>query len=91
MNRRTFLATTAAASFAAALTSPPSFATETKPAPTAKKLPRWHGFNLTQKVHARRDGNPPFPESDFALLEEWGFDFARLTTPSSLAASMAST
>src|SRR5204862_5814238 len=23
-------------------------------------------------------GNPPFPESDFALLEEWGFDFARL-------------
>jgi endoglucanase len=78
MNRRTFLATTAVASFAAALTSPPAFAAETKPAPTAKKLPRWRGFNLTQKVHARPEGNRPFPESDFALLEEWGFDFARL-------------
>ena len=78
MNRRTFLATTAAASVAAALTPAASFAADTKPSPTAKKLPRWRGFNLTQKVHARRDGNPPFAESDFVLLAEWGFDFARL-------------
>jgi len=78
MNRRTFLATTAAASLGAALPSPRSFAAEAKLTPSARKLPRWRGFNLTQKVHARRDGNPPFPESDFALLEEWGFDFARL-------------
>ena len=78
MNRRTFLTTTAAASLAAALTPPGAFAAEAKPMPTARKLPRWRGFNLTQKFHARRDGNPPFRESDFALLQEWGFDFARL-------------
>ena len=80
MNRRTFLTTTAAASVAAALTPHSAMAAESKakPLPTAKKLPRWRGFNLTQKVHARDGGNPPFPESDFALLEEWGFDFARL-------------
>ncbi len=78
MNRRTFLTTTAAASFAAALTPHSPLAAESNPLPTAKKLPRWRGFNLTEKVHARSEGNPPFPESDFALLEEWGFDFARL-------------
>ena len=78
MNRRAFLATTAVASAAAALPFTPAFAGELKPAPTARKLPRWRGFNLTQKVHARSEGNPPFPERDFALLEEWGFDFARL-------------
>lgn len=78
MNRRSFLVQTSAASIAVALTPRGAFAAETKPTPTAKKLPRWRGFNLTQKVHARRDGNPPFRESDFALLEEWGFDFARL-------------
>jgi endoglucanase len=78
MNRRTFLATTAAASCAVALNPNRIFAAEIKTAPTAKKLPRWRGFNLTQKVFARRNGSPPFPESDFALLEEWGFDFARL-------------
>lgn len=78
MTRRQFLATTAAASLAAALTTAHGLAADTKPVPTAKKLPRWRGFNLTQKFHARREGNPPFPESDFALLEEWGFDFVRL-------------
>jgi endoglucanase len=78
MNRRTFLTTTAAASVAATLVPPSALAAESKPLPTASKLPRWRGFNLTQKVHARREGNPPFPESDFALLEEWGFGFARL-------------
>ena len=78
MNRRTFLANAATASVAGALAPGIAFAAETKPAPTAKKLPRWRGFNLTQKVYARREGSPPFPEQDFALLEEWGFDFARL-------------
>lgn len=78
MNRRTFLATTTAAAAAAALTPATTFAAKFKPAPSARKLPRWRGFNLIQKVHAQRDGNPPFRESDFALLEEWGFDFVRL-------------
>ena len=78
MDRRTFLVSTAAASVAAALTPATVFAADTKPSPSENKLPRWRGFNLTEKVHARREGNPPFAESDFALLEEWGFDFARL-------------
>ena len=45
---------------------------------TPRHLPRWRGFNLLQKFVKRGSGNPPFPESDFALLAEWGFDFVRL-------------
>lgn len=77
MKRRTFLQTTALAT--AAITSGQVFtaraATTTE---LAAKLPRWRGFNLTEKFVARPGGNPPFPDSDFALLHEWGFDFARL-------------
>ncbi len=77
MKRRTFLQTTTLAT--AALASGQVF---TARAATAKelaaKLPRWRGFNLTEKFVARPGGNPPFPDSDFALLHEWGFDFARL-------------
>lgn len=77
-SRRTFIATTAAASISAALSPVAAFAEAKQAVPTPARLPRWRGFNLTQKFHARDEGNPPFPESDFALLEEWGFDFARL-------------
>jgi len=47
-------------------------------APSAAHLPRWRGFNLLEKFTKRREGNPPFQESDFAIMQEWGFDFARL-------------
>ena len=47
-------------------------------APTARHLPRWRGFNLLEKFTKRSGGNPPYQESDFALMAEWGFDFARL-------------
>ncbi len=40
------------------------------------RLPRWRGFNLTEKFVAER--NSPFRESDFAWMQEWGFDFVRL-------------
>ena len=76
MNRRQFLKTTAAALAATAVPVLPIIAAT--PPPTAARLPRWHGFNLTEKFVARRDGNPPFADSDFALLAEWGFDFTRL-------------
>jgi endoglucanase len=46
--------------------------------PTAAKLPRWRGFNLTEMFSAKRCA--PFRESDFAWMAEWGFDFARLAT-----------
>src|SRR6187399_3319910 len=76
MNRRQFLKTTAAALAATAVPVLPIIAAT--PPPTVARLPRWHGFNLTEKFVARRDGNPPFADSDFALLAEWGFDFTRL-------------
>ena len=78
MNRRRFLQSTAALALGAAAVPALSWSAADKPKPTAAHLPRWRGFNLTEKVSQRRGGNPPFQESDFALLEEWGFDFARL-------------
>ncbi len=82
ISRREFLKTaTAAASFSgvsieAALSAPAG--ADRRPEPTASKLPRWRGFNLLEKFTARRDGNPAFQEPDFRLMQEWGFDFARL-------------
>lgn len=81
MNRRTFLHTasvltaslTPAARAVAALESQPSL-----PVASAEHLPRWRGFNLLEKYTVRRGGNPPFQESDFSLLAEWGFNFVRL-------------
>src|ERR1044071_2965916 len=79
MNRRQFFRTAGAVAAIASVL--PAFAQsnpETK-SPSAGKLPRWRGFNLTEKCVKWRQGqNPPFHESDFALIAEWGFDFARL-------------
>jgi len=41
-------------------------------------LPRWRGFNLLEKFVKREGGNPPFQEADFIMMQEWGFNFARL-------------
>src|SRR5947209_10616341 len=79
MNRRQFLLATSTLGVAATAGSSCSLgAAELKPA-TAHKLPRWRGFNLTEKCVKRRNGNnPPFRETDYAMLAEWGFDFTRL-------------
>ena len=78
MTRRDFLRTTGTLSIAAAVRELGLGAAELKTA-TASHLPRWRGFNLTEKCVKQLEGNnPPFQESDFALLAEWGFDFARL-------------
>jgi endoglucanase len=71
MNRRTFLKSAGAG----AVLLPGVLAAE---APSARKLPRWRGFNLLEKFTRRREGNPAFQEFDFAVMKEWGFDFARL-------------
>jgi len=74
MNRRRFLevtAGTAALGFAGLRA-----AGKELPVPTAAKLPRWRGFNLLEKFTAGRDR--PFVETDFAWMQEWGFDFVRL-------------
>jgi endoglucanase len=78
LNRRAFLGLTLAAA-AGGLSRPIKLAAaESKTAPSAARLPRWRGFNLLEKFTKRRGGNPPYRESDFALMQEWGFDFARL-------------
>lgn len=78
INRRKFLKTTAALTAAAASSSFPLAAAEAK-SPTAKKLPRWRGFNLTEKCVKWRNGkNPAFRENDYEMLADWGFDFTRL-------------
>lgn len=52
-----------------------------------RKLPRWRGFNLMEKIDADSimrvhadplPGNQPFREQDFEWIAEWGFDFVRL-------------
>src|SRR5215218_3057891 len=77
MNRRIFLKQTGCAVAVVAAAPLASSAAELK-SPTAAKLPRWRGFNLLEKFVARKEGTPPFRESDFELMTEWGFDFARL-------------
>lgn len=75
LNRRTFLKTTVTAGAALAFA-------HTVPAATleisAARLPRWRGFNLLEKFIARHEGNPPFQATDFQIMHDWGFDFARL-------------
>lgn len=81
MKRRAFLKTTgrtlAFATVAARFAHLPLAAREL-PMPSASKLPRWRGFNLLEKFTRQRNGNGPFLASDFELMSEWGFDFARL-------------
>ncbi len=43
--------------------------------PHAGRIPRWRGFNLQAKTTSP---GIRFSESDFAVMAEWGFDFARL-------------
>jgi aryl-phospho-beta-D-glucosidase BglC (GH1 family) len=47
------------------------------PEATARRLPRWRGFNLTEKFH-RDWQNGPFREEDFRWIRELGFNFVRL-------------
>jgi endoglucanase len=78
VNRREFLGTAGALAVGAATTPGLALGEAEKKVVSARHLPRWRGFNLLAKFVKRRGGNPPFAESDFALLAEWGFDFARL-------------
>lgn len=49
-----------------------------KPLPpaSAKKLPRWRGFNLLEKFYVTK--RQAFVEEDFELVSELGFNFVRL-------------
>ena len=78
MNRREFLQTAGALAVAATAAPALPLSAAEKATVTARHLPRWRGFNLLAKFVKRREGNPPFAESDFALVAEWGFNFVRL-------------
>ena len=78
MNRRDFICALGAGAGLALAGVPLAPAAEQTARPTAQHLPRWRGFNLLEKFTKRREGNPPFVESDFVAMAEWGFDFARL-------------
>ena len=75
MNRRDFLGLSAAATagllFSSTLKAQPAAAPRPQP-----KIPRRRGFNLTELTNGGRGHE--FRESDFAWMQEWGFDFARL-------------
>ena len=77
ISRREFLRGTAIGVVTLAGT-PLARAENSSSVPSPKKLPRWRGFNLLEKFTARRDGNPAFRPEDFQIMQEWGFDFARL-------------
>jgi endoglucanase len=76
IGRRKFLKGLAAAAALAQIARPAS-AEPVMPEASARKLPRWRGFNLLEKFIAR-DMNAPFRESDFAWIAQWGFNFVRL-------------
>jgi endoglucanase len=78
MKRQEFLTTVIGATAAIASVQSPGALVAGEPVPSAKRLPRWRGFNLLEKFTKRKEGNPPFRETDFAWMSEWGFDFARL-------------
>lgn len=44
--------------------------------PSARKLPRWRGFNLLEKFNG--NNNQAYLETDFQMMADWGFDFTRL-------------
>jgi endoglucanase len=78
MNRRKFLHAAGAIAVSAAA-APPLVLEEAQPQTiNSRRLPRWRGFNLTEKCVKSAERNVPFHERDFSLLAEWGFDFARL-------------
>src|SRR5436190_16929451 len=78
MHRRDFLKRTGAVAAGVTLALP-SLAASSPPAKlSGSHLPRWRGFNLLEKFTKWDNGNPPFRESDFAWMQDWGFDFARL-------------
>ena len=77
MDRRGFLKTaaTAAGVLLAARALPQAVGAVARPQP---RIPRRRGFNLPG-LDRRDDGRGLGPgEADFALMQEWGFDFARL-------------
>ncbi len=75
IDRRDFLAmpATVAASILLDRLRPQAAAAIRWPQPT---IPLWRGFNLTELMDGQHP--QPYQESDFQLIAQWGFNFARL-------------
>lgn len=43
-----------------------------------QRIPRYRGFNIQWEQRPGDTSKPAFEESDFAMMQEWGFNFARL-------------
>lgn len=82
MGRRQFLRTALAATAAVTTGWRPARGEQTpaQVAVSAKKLPRWRGFNLLSKFMVGWEVDPGnrYQEKDFRIMRDWGFDFARL-------------
>ena len=83
MQRRAFLSGLAAAGVAvtsdARSASAQAIAAGSPAARTAPpQIPRWRGFNLQWQRRAGDTTRPAFDEADFAMMQEWGFTFARI-------------
>ena len=76
MHRRDFIR--AGVATAALTTTGLSACQSSRKAPeiTASTIPMWKGFNLLEKFSGQ--SNDPFQETDFAMMANWGFNFARL-------------
>ena len=48
------------------------------PAKSPKHIPRYRGFNIQWERRPGDTTKPAFEESDFAMMQSWGFNFARL-------------
>jgi endoglucanase len=82
MNRRNFLTALATTGIAATPAAHRLFGESAMltslPDASAKHIPRYRGFNIQWQRRPGDTTSPAFEESDFALMQEWGFNFARL-------------
>jgi len=78
MERRQFVQDLAVLGVAARMAPGTTMAADEEP--TARRIPRWRGFNLQGRfgMPGRPYDGPAFQEADFEMMAEWGFDFARL-------------
>jgi len=76
MRRRSFLKASALGAVAATTGLSACNTSRKVPEVTANNIPMWKGFNLLEKFSGQT--NEPFQESDFAMMADWGFNFARL-------------
>ncbi len=77
MNRRQWLQATAASATLPML-APQTHSLEQRPDPSPARLPQWRGFNLLSMFYVDRKAVVGFPETDFDLVKELGYNFVRL-------------